>query len=56
MKKSIPRYIIIQLVQIKDKEKNLKSNQRKECKLHVNRNKDKNDRDFGNKTNEKRVK
>lgn len=44
MKKMIPRYIIIKLVKTNDKKKNLISNQRKECKLHVNRNKDKDDR------------
>lgn len=44
MKKMIPRYIIIKLVKTNDKKKNLISNQRKEYKLHVNRNKDKDDR------------
>lgn len=46
MKKIIPRYIIIKLVKTNDKKKTLISNQIKEYKLHVNRNKDKDDRRF----------
>lgn len=48
MKKIISymKYIMIKLVKTNDKNKNLKSSHKKEYKLHVNRNKDNNNRRF----------